>query len=74
VDLPKVAPVVTRVERYAGHCRCCGGTTLAPLPEGLEPGTPFSHTIVMLAMYLRFVHHVRICTRNKLASYVGTDT
>jgi transposase len=58
VDLPKVASVVTRVERYAGHCRCCGGTTLAPLPEGLEPGTPFSHTIVALAMYLRFVHHV----------------
>jgi transposase len=58
VDLPKVAPVVTRVERYAGHCRCCGGTTLAPLPEGLEPGTPFSGNIVALAMYLRFVHHV----------------
>jgi transposase len=57
-DLPKVAPVVTRVERYAGHCRCCGGTTLAPLPEGLEPGTPFSLSIVALAMYLRFVHHV----------------
>src|SRR3982751_1443800 len=58
VDLPKVAPVVTRVERYAGHCRCCGGATLAPLPEGLEPGTPFSGNIVALAMYLRFVHHV----------------
>ena len=58
VDLPKVTPVVTRVERYAGHCRCCGGTTLAPLPEGLEPGTPFSGNIVALAMYLRFVHHV----------------
>jgi transposase len=51
-------PVVTRVERYAGHCRCCGTTTLAPLPEGLEPGTPFSLNIVALAMYLRFVHHV----------------
>src|SRR3954466_15854288 len=58
VDLPKVAPVVTRVERYAGHCRGCGGTTLAPLPEGLEPGSPFSCNIVALAMYLRFVHHV----------------
>src|SRR5215216_1362423 len=58
LDLPKVAPVVTRVERYAGHCRCCGGTTLAPLPEGLEPGTPFSRDIVALAMSLRFVHHV----------------
>ena len=58
VDLPMVTPVVTRVERYAGHCRCCGGTTLAPLPAGLEPGTPFSGNIVALAMYLRFVHHV----------------
>ena len=58
VDLPKAAPMVTRVERYAGRCRCCGTTTLAPLPEALEPGTPFSLNIVALAMYLRFVHHV----------------
>jgi transposase len=58
IDLPKVAPVVTRVERYAGQCRCCGGTTLAPLPEGLEPGTPFSGNIVALALYLRFVHAI----------------
>jgi len=50
IDLPQVAPLVTRVERYAGHCRCCGGTTLAPVPEGLEPGTPFSVGIVALAM------------------------
>ena len=34
IDLPKVAPVVTRVEHYAGQCSCCGGITLAPLPEG----------------------------------------
>jgi len=58
VELPTVAPVVTRVERYAGHCRGCGGTTPAPLPAGLEPGTPFSCNIVALAMDLRFVHHV----------------
>jgi len=58
IDLPQVAPVVTRVERYAGHCWCCGGTTLAPVPEGLEPGTPFSVGIVALAMYLRFVHAI----------------
>lgn len=58
IDLPKVRPLVTRVERYAGRCRCCGGTTLAAVPEGLEPGTPFSLSIVALAMYLRFVHAV----------------
>ena len=58
IDLPRVRPVVTRVERYAGHCRCCGATTHAAVPEGLEPGTPFSLNIVALAMYLRFVHAV----------------
>ena len=53
-----MVPVVTQVDRYAGHCRGCGATTLAPVPEGLEPGTPFSLNIVALAMYLRFAHHV----------------
>ncbi len=58
IDLPKVKPVVTRAERYAGHCQGCGSTTLAPLPQGLEPGTPFSLNIVALAIYLRFTHAI----------------
>jgi transposase len=58
IDLPKVRPVVTRVEQYAGHCQSCGGTTLAPLPEGLEPGSPFSLNVVALAIYLRFTHAI----------------
>src|SRR3954463_9214868 len=36
VELPPVRPVVTRVERYLGRCPCCGGATLAPVPEGME--------------------------------------
>src|SRR5512143_838232 len=58
IDLPPVRPVVTRVERYAGRCRCCGQTTLAPVPDGLEPGTPFGPSILTLALYLRFVHAI----------------
>jgi transposase len=58
VDLPPVRPVVTRVERYSGHCRCCGGITLAPVPEGLEQGSPFSLNIMALAIYLRFTHAI----------------
>ena len=58
IALPKVVPVVTRVERYAGHCQACGTTTLAPLPEGLEQGSPFSINIVALAIYLRFTHAI----------------
>lgn len=68
IDLPQVTPVVTRVERYAGRCRCCGGTTLAPVPEGLEPGTPFSVGIVALAMYLRFVHAISYQRLSRLLS------
>lgn len=58
VDLPVVRPVVTRVERYAGHCPCCGGVTLAPVPEGMEEGSPFSVNILGLAIYLRFTHAI----------------
>jgi transposase len=58
VDLPPVRPVITRVERYAGHCPCCGQVSLAPVPQGLEPGTPFSVNILALAIYRRFTHAI----------------
>jgi transposase len=58
VELPPVRPVVTRVERYRGHCPCCGGTTLAPVPEGLEEGSPFGVSILAVALYLRFTHAI----------------
>jgi transposase len=58
IDLPVVRPVVTRVERYAGHCPCCGGVTLAAIPVGLEDGSPFSVNILALAIYLRFTHAI----------------
>jgi transposase len=32
--------------------------SLAPVPEGLEPGTPFSVNILALAIYLRFTHAI----------------
>jgi transposase len=58
IDLPVVRPMVTRVERYAGHCPCCGGVTLAAIPAGLADGSPFSVHIVALALYLRFTHAI----------------
>jgi transposase len=58
IELPKICPVVTRVERYSGTCRDCGATTLAPVPEGLEPGTPFSLNIMAVAIYLRVTHAI----------------
>src|SRR3954468_5864722 len=58
IELPPVRPVVTRVERYRGHCPCCGGTTLAPVPEGLEESSPFGPSVLALALYLRFTHAI----------------
>jgi transposase len=58
LELPPVRPVVTRVERYLGRCPCCGGATLAPVPEGMEQGTPFGVSILVLALYLRFTHAI----------------
>jgi len=50
--------LVTRVERYKGTCRGYGAVTLAAVPEGLEPGTPFSLNIIALAIYLRITHAI----------------
>jgi transposase len=58
IDLPVVRPVMIRVERFAGHCRCCGHITLVPVPEGIEKGTPFSVNILALAIYLHFTYAV----------------
>src|SRR5436309_754946 len=58
VDLPPVRPVVTRVERHVGHCPRCGGATLAPVPEGMDEGTPFGVSILALALHLRFTHAI----------------
>ena len=60
IDLPVVRPVVTRVERFAGHCRCCGHITLAPVPEGMEEGTPFSVNILALAIYLPAGYYIEL--------------
>ena len=58
IDLPPVRPVVTQVKRYVGQCRCCGETTLAAVPEGMEEGSPFSPSILAVALYLRFTHAI----------------
>src|SRR3954466_6388384 len=58
VELPPIRPVVTRVERYLGRCPCCGGATLAPVPEGMDEGTPFGVSILAAALYLHFAHAI----------------
>ena len=53
-ELPKVHPIVTRVERYNGTCRACGATTAAPVPEE-EPQALRSSTAYAATPAARFL-------------------
>lgn len=58
VELPPVRPVVTRVEQYGGECARCGEAYTAPVPVGLEPGSPFGESVQSVATYLRYSHAI----------------
>ena len=58
IEVPPVKPMVTRVEQYGGRCASCGQLYVAPVPAGLEPGTPFGASIQSLATYLRYTHAI----------------
>jgi transposase len=40
IELPPVKPIVTRMEQHGGECPHCGQAYVAPVPVGMEPGTP----------------------------------
>jgi transposase len=58
IELPPITPIVTRVEQHGGQCPHCGQLYVAPVPVGLEPGTPFGASIERLATYLRYTHAI----------------
>jgi transposase len=58
IELPPIRPIVTRVEQHAGQCPHCGQAYVAPVPLGMEPGTPFGASIEALATYLRYTHAI----------------
>jgi transposase len=51
--LPAITPIVTRLEQHGGPCPHCGQCSVAPVPVGMEPGTPFGASIERLAPDLR---------------------
>ena len=58
IEVPPVKPSVTRVEQYGGRCASCGQPYVAPVPAGMEPGTPFGASVQSLATYLRYTHAI----------------
>jgi len=74
IELPPVKPIVTRVEQYGGRCAGCGQSYVAPVPAGMEPGTPFGASVQRLATYLRYTHAISYERLSALLSQVfGLD-
>jgi transposase len=58
IELPPVRPFVTRVTQYGGQCGGCGKGYLAPVPVGMEAGSPFGNSVASLATYFRYGHAI----------------
>ena len=58
IELPPIKPIITRVEQYGGRCAGCGQPDVAPVPAGMEPGTPLGASVQSLAKYLRDTHAI----------------
>jgi transposase len=54
IELPPIRPIITRVTQYGGQCPHCASDYVAPVPVGLEAGTPFGRSIQALAVYRRY--------------------
>ncbi|WP_460019016.1 IS66 family transposase [Magnetospira thiophila] len=54
IEIPEIAPDVTRVTLFGGTCPCCAKRFKAPAPAGLEPGSPFGPNLRAFVLYLRF--------------------
>src|SRR3954468_22512672 len=55
VEIPRIAPDVTRVSLHGGVCPCCSRRFKAEPPSGLEPGSPFGPNLRAFVIYLRAV-------------------
>lgn len=58
IDLPPIRPIITRINRHRGVCPCCRKPVIAPVPPGLEPGSPFGPGISSLILHLHITQAV----------------
>jgi transposase len=58
IDIPPIAPEITRVTLHGAKCPCCARRFKAEAPAGLEPGSPFGPNLRALVLYLRFTQGV----------------
>lgn len=58
VELPPIRPVITRINRHRGVCPCCRKGFSAPVPDGLEPGSPFGPDLAALIIHLHITQAI----------------
>jgi transposase len=68
IELPAIAPDVTRVVLHGGVCPCCARRFKAVPPAGLEPGSPFGPNLRAFVLYLRFAHAISFERLSRLMS------
>ncbi|MEG4231078.1 hypothetical protein QUA40_03015 [Microcoleus sp. Pol11C3] len=69
IEIPPIRPIVTRIERYGGQCACIQAENIAPVPLGMEPGSPFGSSIQSLVTYLCYTHAI---SYERLSSIFGS--
>jgi transposase len=60
VEIPAIAPDVTRVTLMGGVCPCCGKRFKATAPADLAPGSPFGANLRAFVIYLRSVQAIAL--------------
>jgi transposase len=63
IELPALKPDITRVHRHAGVCPCCQRRFQAPVPAGLEPGSPFGPKLCALVVHLHVTQAIGLSLR-----------
>lgn len=60
IEIPTIAPDVTRVTLMGGLCPCCGRRFKATPPADLAPGSPFGANLRAFVIYLRSVQGIAL--------------
>ena len=60
IEIPAIAPVITRVTLMGGLCPCCGKRFRATPPADLAPGSPFGANLRAFVIYLRSVQGIAL--------------
>ncbi len=74
IEIPPIAPHVTRVSLLGGACPCCAKKFKAPPPADMPKGSPFGPNLRALVIYLRFTQGIafeRLATL--LSDLLGLD-